>query len=154
FNVSDLVGLKAVVESARDRRVPVVVGVSEGERTFMGTRQASALVRSVRDEYDLPLYLNADHTHSLASAVAAAKAGYDWIVFDLSALPLAENIRQTKEAVEALKSIRPDILVEGELGDIGRGSEIHEGVPLAPILTTAAEARQFVDETRVDTLAP
>jgi fructose-bisphosphate aldolase class II len=154
FNVSDLVGLKAVVEAARARRVPVIVGLSEGERAFMGTRQAIALVRSLRDEYGFPIYVNADHTHSLAGAVEAAKAGFDWIVFDVSTLPFAENVRQTKEAVEAVKSIRPDVLVEGELGDIGSGSEIHEGTSPVTALTTAEEARQFVAETRVDTLAP
>ena len=31
FNVSDLVTLKAVFESASDQNVPVVVGVSEGD---------------------------------------------------------------------------------------------------------------------------
>src|SRR4029077_18377258 len=41
FNVSDLVTLKAVFESASDQNVPVIVGVSEGERQFLGVRQAS-----------------------------------------------------------------------------------------------------------------
>ena len=56
----------------------------------------------------------------------AAKAGFDWIVFDVSTLPLEENIRQTRTAVETLKAIRPEILVESEIGDIGSGSEIHD----------------------------
>ena len=73
------------------------------------------------------VFLNADHTRSLPKAVEAAKAGFDAIVFDLSALPFEENVRQTKEAVEFLKEINPAILVEGEIGDIGIGSEIHEG---------------------------
>jgi fructose-bisphosphate aldolase class II len=91
----------------------------------------------------------------LTSAVEAAKAGFDWIVFDVSMLPVEENVRQTKAAVEALKAIRPDILVEGEIGDIGSGSEIHDAAPdLRRALTTPAEARQFVHETRIDTLAP
>jgi fructose-bisphosphate aldolase, class II len=65
------------------------------------------------------------------------------------------NVRQTKSAVEALKGLRPDIMVEGEIGDIGSGSEIHETAPdLKRGLTTPSEARQFVQETRVDTLAP
>ena len=49
--------------------------------------------------------MNADHTHSLASAIEAAKAGFDWIAFDGSTLPLEDNIRQTKAAVEALKAM-------------------------------------------------
>src|SRR4029077_12198003 len=155
FNVSDLVTLKAVFEAARDLRVPVIVGVSEGERQFMGVRQVAAIVKSLREEYVFPIFLNADPTHSLPSAIEAAKAGFDWIVFDVSTLPFEENVRQTKAAVEALKSLRPDILVEGEIGDIGSGSEIHDAAPdLRKGFTSPAEAKQFVDETGVDTLAP
>jgi len=155
FNISDQVILKAVFQAAQEQNVPVIVGASEGERQFAGDQQLFALVKSLRDEYDFPIFLNADHTHSLASAVRAAKAGFDWIVFDLSALPFEENIRQTRAAVEKLKALRPDILIEGEIGDIGSGSEIHDAAPdLQKGLTTPAQAKQFVDETRVDTLAP
>ena len=155
FNISELVTLKAVFEAARDLNVPVVVGTSEGERQFMGVRQVAAMVKSLREEYDFPIFLNADHTHSLLSAIEAAKAGFDWIVFDVSTLPFEENVRQTKAAVETLKALRPDILVEGEIGDIGSGSEIHDAAPdLQKGLTTPGEAKRFVDETGIDTLAP
>jgi len=155
FNIADLVQLKAVFEAARDLSVPVLVGASEGEREFAGTRQLAALVRGLRKEFDYPIFLNADHTHSLPKAVEAAKAGFDSIVYDLSSLPLEENARQTRAAVEALKSINPQMLVEGEIGDIGTGSTIHDDSPrAAQQLTTASEARQFVGETRVDVLAP
>lgn len=154
FNISDWVALKAVFEAARELNVPVVVGVSEGERKFTGVRQISAIVKSLRDEFAFPIFLNADHTHSLAGAIEAAKAGFDWIVFDVSTLPFEENVRQTKAAVEALKAIRPEILVEGEIGDIGSGSEIHDAAPELKSLTTPEQAKQFVEETGVDTLAP
>ena len=155
FNISDLVLLKAVFAAAREVNVPVLVGLSEGEREFVGTRQIAAFVRSLREEFDFPIFLNADHTHSIAKGIEAAKAGFDSIVFDLSALPIEENVRQTKEAVEALKAINPSMLVEGEIGDIGTGSEIHESSPdLSKGLSTAEEAKQFVESTRVDILAP
>ena len=55
----------------------------------------------------------------------------------------------------AVETFRPEILVEGEIGDIGSGSEIHDTArDLRKGLTTPAEARQFVEETRIDTLAP
>src|SRR4029077_15448063 len=107
FNISDLVLLKAVFAAAREQNAPVLVGLSERERRVVGVRQIAAFVRSLRDEFDFPIFLNADHTHSLARAVEAAKAGFDSIVFDLSALPFEENVRQTKQAVEALKAINP-----------------------------------------------
>ena len=155
FNISDLVLLKAVFAAGRELKLPVLVGLSEGEREFVGTAQIAGFVRSLREEFDFPIFLNADHTHSLAKGIEAAKAGFDSIVFDLSASPFAENIRQTKQAVEALKAINPAMLVEGEIGDIGTGSEIHESAPdLSKGLSTPEEARQFVEATGVDILAP
>jgi fructose-bisphosphate aldolase, class II len=65
--------LKAVFSSAQQLNVPVLVGASDGERAFMGGRQIAALVRSLRDEFDFPIFLNADHTHSLAKAEEAAR---------------------------------------------------------------------------------
>lgn len=155
FNIADFVMLKAVFASAQDLKVPVIVGASEGERNFLGLRQIAALVRGLREEFDFPIFLNADHTHSLAGAVEAAKAGFDSIVFDLSALPFDQNIRQTKEAIGVLKGINPAILIEGEIGDIGTGSEIHDVAPvLSKGLTAPGEAKQYVDATGVDILAP
>src|SRR4051794_25985283 len=105
FNISDLVLLKAVFGAARDLNVPIMVGASQEERNFMGVRQIAALVHSLRDEFAFPIFLNADHTHSLPEALEAAKAGFDSVVFDASALPLEQNISRTKEAVIALKTI-------------------------------------------------
>ncbi len=155
FNVADLVLLKAVFASAREMKVPVLVGASEGERDFMGTCQLAAWVRSLREEFDFPIFLNADHTHSLTKAIEAVKAGFDMIVFDRSSLPFEQNVRETQEAVEALKSINPSFLVEGEIGDIGSGSEIHARAPdLCKGLTSPDDARQFVESTGIDILAP
>jgi fructose-bisphosphate aldolase, class II len=155
FNISELVALKAVMTAARELRVPVLIGVSEGEREFLGVRQVAALVKSLRDEHDDPIFLNADHTHSLAKVEEAAKAGFDEIIFDGSALPFEENVHHTKRAVEAIKSINPAIVVEGEIGYIGTSSTILERVPEgADVLTTPEEAKQFVDATGIDVLAP
>jgi len=155
FNFSELTVLKAATESAHELNVPVIVGVSEGERDFVGVREAAALVRTLREDYGLPVFLNADHTHSLSRALDAARARFDAIVFDLSSLPFEENIAQTREAVKQLKAIHPEMLVEGEIGDIGSGSEIHDKVPEASRnLTAPEEAKRFVAETGVDILAP
>jgi fructose-bisphosphate aldolase class II len=155
FNVSDIVLLKAVFSSALELQVPVMVGVSEGERQFIGTRQIAALVQSLREQFDFPIFLNADHTRLLESAVEAARSGFDAITFDRSALSFEQNICETQQAIESLKSINPGIVVEGEIGEIGTGSEIHEEDPReSSRLTTPEEARQYVEATGVDVLAP
>ncbi len=75
FNISDLSALKAIFETAKEFAVPVLIGTSEGERDFIGPKQATLLVRNLREEYDYPIFLNADHTHSLAKVEEAARAG-------------------------------------------------------------------------------
>ena len=155
FNISDSVQLKAVFSAAQELKVPILIGVSEGEREFIGVRQIAALVHSLREEFEFPIFLNADHTYSVAKAQEAARSGFDLVVFDASKQSLDDNVRRTKEAVEAVKSIKPDILVEGEIGYIGTGSAIHEEVPeLSKGLTTPAEAKQYAESTGIDMLAP
>ncbi len=155
FNVSDLSGFHAVVRAGQRLKLPLLIGVSEGESEFIGLKEIVLLVRNARDEYGVSIYLNADHTHSLEKAKAAAEAGFDEVIFDVSQKPLEQNIQETRQAVEILKSIRPELIVEGEVGYIGSSSEIVENVPAESLkLTTPQEAAQFVAETKVDVLAP
>ena len=53
FNVSDFAILKAVVNAARDTWTAVIIGASEGERAYLGTRQIAAVVHSLRSEIDV-----------------------------------------------------------------------------------------------------
>jgi fructose-bisphosphate aldolase class II len=154
FNFSELVVLKAATEAASELGLPVVMGLSESEREFLGVRSAAALVHSIREEEEGPIFLNADHTHSIERAEEAARARFDMIVFDASEKPLEQNIAETRRGVEAVKSIHPEILVEGEVGYVGSGSEIHEKRPDNIRLTEPEEAREFVAETKVDLLSP
>lgn len=159
FNISDLAGLKAIFESAKSLNLPIIIGLSEGERGFVGVRQAAALVKSFREQYGYPIFINADHTHSIEKIKEAVEAGFDAVLFDGGKLPLEENIQKTKEVVAYVKSINPDILVEGEMGYIGSGSvilkEIPEGAALKKEdLTKPEEAKYFAERTGVDLLAP
>src|ERR1700730_18379997 len=155
FNVAELAALKAIVASGAALGVPVLIGVSEGERDFIGVREIAALIRAIRDEHPHQVFLNADHTHSLARAEEAARAGFDQIIFDASAEPFEVNVAQTKRAVEAIRSINSSIVVEGEIGYVGAASEIlFEAPKEMGTLTTPAEAKAFVDATGIDVLAP
>jgi fructose-bisphosphate aldolase, class II len=154
FNFSELTVLKAVVATAIRLKLPVLVGVSEGERAFIGVREAAALVKSIREDTGHPIFLNADHTHSLKAAEEAARAGFDMMVFDRSEEPLDKNIAETIQAIEATKSINPAFLVEGEIGYIGSSSAVLDKAPEGIALTSPEEAKHFVEATRVDILAP
>src|ERR1035437_4678652 len=64
FNISNLEALRGIFNAAEEKSLPIIIGVSEGERDFIGVKQAVALVKSFRDEYQYPIFLNADHTYS------------------------------------------------------------------------------------------
>ena len=159
FNISNLEGLWGVFRAAQSLNVPVIIGVAEGERDFVGVRQVSALVRSMREEFDYPIFLNADHTHSFDRVREAIDAGFDSVIYDGADISFEENIKTTKLCVEYAKSVNPNVLIEGELGFIGASSkildEIPEGVGLDDkSLTDPAKAKEFVEKTGVDILAP
>lgn len=155
FNVSDSNQFNAVVAAAAGLNLPVIVGVSEGERKFFGVRNVVALVAAARAD-GKQVYLNADHTYSIDGVKEAVDAGFDAVIFDGSHLSLEDNIKQTREAVEYARAKSKGTLVEAEIGRIGTSSKLLDVPPedMDKNLTTAEEASQFVRETSVDMLAP
>lgn len=159
FNISNMEGVWGVFRAAQSLNVPVIIGVSEGERDFVGIRQIAAVVKSIREEFNYPIFLNADHTYSFERVQQAIDAGFDSVIFDGAQIPFEENIELAKKCVEYARSVGRDVLVEGELGYIGVSSKILDGVPDgvgldADSLTHADKAKEFVEKTGVDMLAP
>lgn len=157
FNISNIEGLWAIFNSAKELDLPIAIGLSEGERKAVGTKQALVLVRSLQEEFDYPIFINADHCHSFESFKEAVDAGYDAAIIDKASLSFEENIKETKKAVDYAKEQNPNMLVEAELGYIGTSSamleDIPEGVSLEN-LTTTEDAKRFVMETGIDLFAP
>lgn len=155
FNFSENEALRAIVESAALLKTPIFVGTSEGERKHIGLKQAVSLVKAFREEFGIPIYLNADHHKSFESVKNAVDTGYDAILADFSALPFEENIKLTKQSVEYAKSKNSDIIVEGELGYVRGESKIQKEIIeiRSEDLTKPEEAAQFVKVTGVDMLA-
>ena len=157
FNISDAVTLVGILEAAKELKSPVMIGTSEGERKVIGGKQAVAMITAYRDEYKLPIFLNADHHKSVTTAGEALNVGYESIHIDLSVLKLEENITGTKEIVAHAKALNKDISVEGEVGYlVTESSKIYKEIIEIPpeSLTKPEEAARFVKETGVDRFAP
>lgn len=161
FNISNSDQLQGIFNAAKGLDLPVIIGVSEGEVEYLGYEQAFALVKSFRDTYNYPIFLNADHHYSFESVKRAIDAGFDAVIIDAVKLPLDENIALTKKCVdyarEVTKATGRDILVEAELGFIGQSSKMLDEMPdgvSEETMTKPEEAKAFVDATGVDLLAP
>jgi fructose-bisphosphate aldolase class II len=158
FNVSDISMIYGVVEAVKKANKPVILGLSEGERNFLGIKPIISFINTLKKEHNLPIFLNADHSYSLESVKEAIDAGFDSVIFDGAALPLEENILKTKEIVLYARKKNPNVLVEAELGYIGSHSKILENEEL-DILSQLKYAEindviKFVNETQVDMFAP
>lgn len=168
FNISTVEALWGIFEAARSfaksskgeaREIgePVIIGVSEGERRFLGVRQSVALVKSIREEYGYPIFLNADHSYSFESVKEAVDAGFDAVIFDGVKLSFEENVRITKQCVEYARNVNPEIIMEGELGYIGSSSKLLDEIPVdvvGSVFTTPEQAAEYVGKTGVDLFAP
>ncbi len=159
FNISTLDGVWAVADAAKGLNVPVIIGVSEGERDYVGVKQVSLIVKSIREERGQPIFLNADHTYSFERVKEAIDAGFDAVIFDGAQLTFEENVRIAKKCVEYARASGRDVLVEGELGFIGTSSKVLDAIPDGAVVGDAAmtkpeDALRFVTETGVDMLAP
>ncbi len=157
FNISNLEALWAIFRAAKSLNLPVIVGLSEGERDFVGVKQAVALVKSIREEYNYPIFINADHTYTVERVKEAIDAGFDAVIFDGAKLSFEENIAKAKECVDYARTSGRDVLVEAEVGYIGTSSKVMDEIPegVGPEnLTTPEQAERFVRETGVDLFAP
>ena len=154
FNVSTMDGIWAVVDAAEAMKVPVIIGVSEGERDYIGVREAAAAIKMIREDRGQPVFINADHTYSFERVKEAVDAGFDAVIFDGAKLSFDENVALTKKCLAYAKKKNPAVLVEAELGYIGQSSQVMSAVPLGVQLTEPADAKRFVMETGIDMLAP
>jgi fructose-bisphosphate aldolase class II len=155
FNISDSTQFNAIVNAAATVGVPVWVGVSEGEKSFIDLHNAVALVQAARTK-GKEVYLNLDHGQTVEDCKEAIDAGFDSVMFDGSKLSFEENVAKTQEVVAYARVCGRDVLVEGELGYIGSSSKLLDVIPedVESAMTTPEQAQEFVAQTGVDILAP
>jgi fructose-bisphosphate aldolase, class II len=157
FNAVNSEMFRAIAEAAAAMAAPVMIGTSEGERSALTLEAAVALTRVYGKKYDVPLFLNADHTHTVAGAKTAIDAGYSSVHIDLSKLSFADNIRGTAEVVRYARKQSREISVEGELGALATDSSTVYKKKIKidrASFTKPEEALEFVHKTGINRLAP
>jgi fructose-bisphosphate aldolase, class II len=158
FNISNIEGFWAVINASKKLDVPVIIGVSEGERDWMGVKEVKLLVDQAKRD-GVKVFLNADHTYSFERVKEVVDAGYDSVIIDCAKLPFDENVAVTKQCVDYARSVNPEILVEAEFGFIGASSKILDALPEGAAqddsqLTSPEQAKAFVEATGIDLFAP
>lgn len=153
YNVSTFEQFKAGIEAVKATKIPLIIGVSEGERNYFGINYIEDLIDEAKEQ-GIKVFLNADHCKSINSAKEAIDYKFDFVLFDGSELNLQENILRTKKVVEYRNKKNKNTLIEGEIGYLTGHSDIEGIIELKEEYFTDPEiAEEFVKKTKVDLLA-
>lgn len=151
FNMNNLEYVQAITKAAIEERSPFIFGASEGAIRYMGLSNVVALARVAAEEANVPIALHLDHGSSFEVVMKCIRAGFSSVMFDGSHYPLEENIRLTKQVVEAAHAV--GVSVEGELGTIGGVEDDLDVKEEDATIANAKDAIRFWEETRVDAMA-
>lgn len=149
FNVFNLETLCAVVEVAEELKTPLVLGITERFFKFVDVETLSAAMVRAAQKSLVPIALHLDHGHTYEGIIKAIRWGFTSVMFDGSTLPVAENLKRTKDITRIAHSL--GISVEGELGYVDCYDSIKD--VNEEHIVTCDVAADFVDKTKVDALA-
>lgn len=153
FNITNLIQMEAVVETAIDKKSPLIIQTSVTPSKFLNPKVLVAIYRSLAEAAPIPICLHLDHCSDVEYCKQCADAGYTNIMIDASKQEFQENIRQTKLICDYCHGLG-NISVEGELGTV---SGVEDQVKVAEdeaALCDPEQALEFVDQTGVDIFAP
>lgn len=159
FNLDNQETLKAVVRAAANKKAPLMVEVSQGEVDALGVDNVRDMVDNYKAEYGIEIYINLDHSPTIAGAIAGIEAGYEFIHIDISQArkdaTVAEIITETKQIVNYARLT--GALVESEPHYFGGGSNVFTKAfdyeEIKKSFSTPEGAKEFVEATGIDTFA-
>jgi ketose-bisphosphate aldolase len=151
INVVNDLTLEAVLAAAVDQHSPVIIQTSVKTVRAIGMDLLFAMWRELTAGIDVPVSLHLDHCPDREFISDCLRKGWNSVLFDASALPVEENMRQTVEVVAEARSYGAH--VEGEIeaitgveDDIGSDEEARrQSLPVA---------LEFIRTTGVDVFAP
>src|SRR4051812_17200981 len=84
FNLDNQETLRAVAQAAARKKAPVLVEVSQGEVDALGLDNVRDMVDNYKRALGVQIYINLDHSPSVADAKAGIEAGFEFIHIDVS----------------------------------------------------------------------
>ncbi|MFZ4079336.1 MAG: class II fructose-bisphosphate aldolase [Microbacteriaceae bacterium] len=147
FNMHNPETTQALIRAAEIADSPVFLQVGRAIVPHMGLREAFEMTRRELDKAPIDVPIHLDHG-TFDEVAIAIELGFDSIMFDGAHLDFEENIRVTREVVNAAHAA--GIPVEAELGKI---PDAADNINWADYYTSVEEAERFVAETGVDWLA-
>ncbi len=149
FNAENMEMIRAIIAAAEELKAPVMIQTTPGTVRYASLETFAAIVKAEAEKVSVPVCLHLDHGESYEMAVKAIQVGYSSVMIDGSKLSLEENIELSKRVADVGRAC--GVPVEAELGRVGGKEDDTESKDSA--YTDPQEAKRFVEETGVDSLA-
>ena len=154
FNATGFDSLQAVIGAAEELNKPVIIAHAEVHNIYNDISLVGPAMIAAAQNAKVPVCVHLDHGTTLSMIYRALRLGFTSVMIDASALSYAENLKVTKQVVEAAHAM--GVSVEAELGRLATGETGEaDGSVLKPedFYTDPNEAKEFCTETNVDALA-
>jgi len=148
FNLTMIEHAEAFVAAAERANAPLILQISENCVKYHGSIEPIGLAAlEIARQASVPVAVHLDHAEDVTLVHRAVALGFTSVMYDGSRLADDDNRATTRDVVEFCH--RHGVAVEAELGEIGGKDGAH-----APgIRTDPQEAKKFVEDTGVDSLA-
>ena len=146
-NFYNLETCQAIARAAAETGAPVILQLTPASIEYMGLKTAFGIARTISAEENIQSWVHLDHCSDIMLIQRCLDEGFDSVMIDESDKDIDENIALTRKVV---KMSEPYLVnVEAELGDVPKpGRDINRNQ-----FTEPAEAKRFVEETGVTSLA-
>ena len=139
-----------IIETAEELGTPVIIMLHPGMMKYITADVFAKITKTLAKKAKIPVGLHLDHCDSFETILGVIKAGFTSVMIDGSRLPYEENVRVTCEVMKAAHALGAD--VEAELGKVGIAANKSD-FKNEDMYTTPEQAADFIDRTKVDSLA-
>ncbi len=152
FNFASLESGMGAIRASEELGIPFVLEHTPAHEEYCPFDIAAPIMVHLARSAATPVAAHLDHGDSVELCVKALHLGFSSVMFDGSALPYEENIRQTAIVCKVAHAV--GATVEAELGSMPHNlkGELGDYAP-EDFYTDPEQARRFVAETGVDALA-
>lgn len=151
FNVNNMEIVQAIIEAAEETNSPVILQASQGGIKYAGVEYIAKLGRLAAEKAKVPVAVHLDHGTDFDQVMLCIRHGFTSVMIDGSRFDLEGNIGITKKVIEVAHAV--GVSVEAELGKIGGTEDDITVDERDATFTDPKEAKKFVEETNVDSLA-
>ena len=136
---------EAYVAAAQEVGCPIILQAGPKFRETLPVTISGLMFRTLGAAASVPVVAHIDHAKSIDECRAGIDAGFTSVMYDGSALPVADNIAASRAVVDLAH--RHGVSVEAEIGFVGYDSGA------ASQMTDADEAGRLAAESGCDALA-